>query len=98
MGICCGFVRLSDRNIDAMIRHPHLVYSFLGFEAEPPRATGGLLARLIGRTSSPPPPAETESLPGPREDDDANDVDKAWQAIQSLPSAAAGDEGRHSSS
>ena len=84
MGICCSFIRLSDRNIEAMIRQPSLVYSFLGLPMESPRPTGGFFARLFGRPPPPPPPAASVTLPDPREDGDEGDVDKAWQAIHYL--------------
>ena len=84
MGICCAFIRLSDRNIEALIRQPSLVYPLLGMPVEFPRPTGGFFARLFGRTSPAPPQPEPVTLPDAREEGDEGDVDKAWQAIHYL--------------
>lgn len=84
MGICCTFIRLSDRNLEALVRQPSLVYSLLGMPVEAPRQTVGFFARLFGRTSPPPPPSEPVTLPDSREEGDEGDVDKAWQAIHFL--------------
>ena len=84
MGICCAFIRLSDRNIEAMIRQPSLVYTLLGMPVESSRPTGGLFARLFGRTAPAPPTPEPAILPDPRETGDEDGVDKAWQAIHYL--------------
>jgi hypothetical protein len=85
MGICCAFIRLSDRNIESMIRQPSLVYSLLGMPVESSRPATGFFARLFGRTApAPPPPTEPATLPDPRESGDEGDVDKTWQAIHSL--------------
>jgi len=84
MGICCAFIRLSDRNIEALIREPSLVYRLLCMPVESSRPNGGFFARLFGRTSSAPPPPGPAILPDPREEGDEGDVDKAWQAIHYL--------------
>lgn len=89
MGICCAFIRLSDRNIEAMTRQPSLVYALLGMPAESPRPTGGFFARLFGRTPPPAQPTAPVTLPDPREDGDEGDVDKAWQAIHYLLTGSA---------
>jgi hypothetical protein len=90
MGVCCAFIRLSDRNIEAIIRHPKLVYSLLGIPEEPSRSANGFFARLFGRSSMASQSPEHSSLPDPREDDDEGDVDKAWQAIHYLLTGTAG--------
>ncbi|MDR3457746.1 MAG: YfbM family protein [Verrucomicrobiae bacterium] len=84
MGICCAFIRLSDRNIETLVRQPDLVYPLLDFPEVPPPPSGGFLARLFGRTQPASPPAAPLTLPDAREDDDEGDVDKAWQAIHYL--------------
>lgn len=89
MGICCAFIRLSDRNIEAMIGQPSLVYSLLELPIESPRPTGGFFARLFGRTPPSPSPVATVTLPDPREEGDEGDVDKAWQAIHYLLTGSA---------
>jgi hypothetical protein len=89
MGICCAFIRLSDRNIEALIRRPNLVYPLLGIPTETSRPTAGFFARLFGRTSPAPPPHEPVTLPDSREEGDEGDVDKAWQAIHYLLTGAA---------
>lgn len=87
MGTCCALIRLSNRNIDALLRQPALVHGFVGREAESAPAPRGFFARLFGKKS--PPPAKPRSvvnlnLSDPREEGDEIDVDKAWQAIHFL--------------
>lgn len=89
MGICCAFIRLSDRNIDALVRQPSLVYSLLDMPVEPSRPASGFFARLFGRKPPAPPPTEPIPLPDQREEGDEIDVDKAWQAIHYLLTGSA---------
>jgi hypothetical protein len=84
MGVCCAFIRLSDRNIETLVRQPGLVYTLLDFPEVPPQPSDGFFARLFGLTKPTPPPAEPLTLPDSREEDDLGDVDKAWQAIHYL--------------
>lgn len=83
MGICCAFIRLSDRNVEALIRQPKLVYPFLHIDLSeiPPDPLGGFFGRLFGLTKQKSSPPEPLTLPDPREEDDEGDVDKAWQGL-----------------
>ena len=84
VSVCCVLIRLSDRNIDKLIRQPSLVYEFLGCPEVASQPSGSFLARFFGRTKPTPPPTEPPTLPESREKDDEGDVDKAWQAIHYL--------------
>jgi hypothetical protein len=83
MGICCAFIRLSDRNIEAMIRQPNLVYSFLGMQVESLGPIERFIVRMFRRTASSQ-QDKLEVLPDSRSEDDESDVDKAWHAIHFL--------------
>jgi hypothetical protein len=84
MSVCCGLIRLSDRNIEAMIQQPSLVHSLLRQHTESSHPSTGLLARLFARAISSTAPREPAPLPDPREAGDECGVDKAWHAIHYL--------------
>ncbi len=77
MGMCLAYCRISQINAGIVLKNPELIHVFLGHEAEE-AAQPGFWKNLFGgkkETSS-----ETPVL-APRNEEDEEDADKAWNAI-----------------
>lgn len=82
MGIACALIRLSDETIEALLRDPRQIFSFLGYDEAPAPSSGGFLARLFGKRPEQPAPASPQMEV--HDEDDESDVDKAWNGIHYL--------------
>ena len=92
MGMVLGLAATDDETITKLLKDPPLIWKLLApddpgmyEQARGERKSGGFLARIFGRKSEDPPPADTH-IPAPTEE---IDLDKSWHGIHFLLTGAA---------